>query len=176
VVASAVFQRVAGLSVILTESSYLDQKHQTNLLLQRTAEMAYPLIIPGKTTVPNVGGFFVTQLIENECQIVYNNRIWCFSAAKLTAAVVRCRQPQDHFRPAGRVHGKSLKKYLTERKISAYVRDRLPLIACGSEIIWIPGVAATDDLPDLPDLPSLLNDLPACSNQLIQVRYIEPEN
>ncbi|NLC84083.1 MAG: tRNA lysidine(34) synthetase TilS, partial [Ruminococcaceae bacterium] len=42
----------------------------------------------------------------------------------------------------GKAHGKSLKKYFCERKVPAGLRDRLPLIARGDTILWIPGVGA----------------------------------
>lgn len=114
----------------------------------------FPLRVPGFTGIPNGEGFFVTQFIENAQQIVYNSQIWCFPATALTGAVVRHRQPQDHVRLDGRGCGKTLKKYLTEQKVPAFDRNRLPLIAKGSEILWIPGVTAARHL-QRPD-PALL--------------------
>ena len=35
---------------------------------------------------------------------------------------------------------KSLKKVFQEENISVKVRNGLPLIACGAEVLWIPGV------------------------------------
>jgi len=57
--------------------------------------------------------------------------------------VVRTRQEGDVFTPYSG-HGKSLKKYLTDQKISARIGNTLPLIAFGHEILVICGVEISD--------------------------------
>lgn len=101
-----------------------------------------PLRIPGRTEIPGGTGFFLAEFIEKTDEIIYNNQIWCFAAKDLAGAVVRHRRPQDHIHPAGRACGKTLKKYLTEQQVPVSHRDRLPLIAAGSDILWIPGLTA----------------------------------
>ncbi|TGE34089.1 tRNA lysidine(34) synthetase TilS [Desulfosporosinus sp. Sb-LF] len=39
---------------------------------------------------------------------------------------------------------KSIKKVFQEETISVDVRDKLPLIACGTDVLWIPGVRQSD--------------------------------
>jgi len=101
-----------------------------------------PLMIPGRTQIPGGTGFFLAEFIEKTDEIIYNNQIWCFSAKDLAGAVVRHRRPQDRIHPAGRACGKTLKKYLTEKQVPVSRRSRLPLIAIGSDILWIPGITA----------------------------------
>lgn len=99
-----------------------------------------PLLIPGRTEIPGGTGFFLAEFIEKTDEIIYNNQIWCFAAKDLAGAVVRHRRPQDRIHPAGRACGKTLKKYLTEQQVPVSHRGRLPLIAAGSDILWIPGM------------------------------------
>lgn len=99
------------------------------------------LQVPGETKMDG-GHLFVARFIEYAQQIIYNNQIWCFSVTDLTGAVVRHRQAGDHVQPEGKVHGRPLKKFLTERRVPASERDSLPMIAIDSEVLWIPGVTA----------------------------------
>lgn len=59
-------------------------------------------------------------------------------------AVVRTRRPGDVFRPFGSGE-KKLKDFLIDQKIPREERDRLPLVADGSCIIWVAGVAMSAD-------------------------------
>ena len=73
--------------------------------------------------------------------------------AKITtlypALVLRCRQPGDRFHPAGRGVGKELRKWMNEADIPAQQRDTLPLLAAGSEVLWVCGSGFAEGLaPD----------------------------
>ena len=66
-----------------------------------------------------------------------------------TGLVLRARQPGDRFRPAGRGVHKPLRKWMNEAGIPAPIRDTLPLLASGSEVIWVCGQGFADGLaPD----------------------------
>ena len=39
---------------------------------------------------------------------------------------------------------RKLKDYLIDRKVERKERDELPLIACGSEVLFVPGHAASE--------------------------------
>ncbi len=54
--------------------------------------------------------------------------------------IMRTRQPGDVISPKG-FHGtKKLKNYFIDRKIDRDLRDRLPLLCLGSQVLWIPGM------------------------------------
>lgn len=53
---------------------------------------------------------------------------------------VRYRREGDFFHPYGAAGGKRLKKFFIDRKIPAHLRDRIPLLACGGEILWVCGI------------------------------------
>ena len=80
-------------------------------------------------------------LVENLEQVVYNSRTWYCPAALLAGAVFRTKRQGDWFSRAGSTGGKPLRRFLTDRKIPVFVRDRMLLAANESQVLWIPGVS-----------------------------------
>ena len=80
--------------------------------------------------------------------------------AKITmlysALTLRCRQPGDTFRPAGRGIRKELRKWMNETGIPPEERDRLPLLAAGSEVVWVCGTGFADGLAPTADSENVL--------------------
>ena len=63
--------------------------------------------------------------------------------------VLRTRQPGDVYRPAGRAVHNRLRKWMNEADIPAQQRDTLPLLAAGSEVLWVCGGGFAEGLaPD----------------------------
>lgn len=58
--------------------------------------------------------------------------------------LVRNRRTGDRFHPLGMPSAKKLKDFLIDRKIPAEVRDRLPLLLCNDEIVWVAGVEISE--------------------------------
>ncbi|PYQ14806.1 MAG: tRNA lysidine(34) synthetase TilS [Acidobacteria bacterium] len=56
--------------------------------------------------------------------------------------VVRTRRAGDRVRSASREL--SLKRYLIDRRVPADLRSRLPLVAAGSQVLWVPGQPAIE--------------------------------
>ena len=92
------------------------------------------------------GGYFVEfQRVKYE-EFLKNQPIFkkdlncCADCAKIQGnAILRTRQPGDFFRPAGRHLRKTLKKYYNELGIPQAERPLLPLLADGSEVLWLWG-------------------------------------
>ena len=80
--------------------------------------------------------------------------------AKITmlysALTLRCRQPGDTFRPAGRGIRKELRKWMNEAGIPPRERDTLPLLAAGRQVLWVCGEGFADGLAPGPDTGQLL--------------------
>ncbi|GGA52164.1 tRNA(Ile)-lysidine synthase [Kroppenstedtia guangzhouensis] len=57
-----------------------------------------------------------------------------------TAPVVRPRRPGDRVRPLGMNGTKKVKEALIDTKVPRRLRDGIPLLICGEEVIWVPGV------------------------------------
>ena len=62
---------------------------------------------------------------------------------------LRTRQPGDIYRPAGRQVHNRLRKWMNEAGVPAQQRDTLPLLAAGSEVLWVCGAGFAEGLaPD----------------------------
>lgn len=61
---------------------------------------------------------------------------------RLTGRVVRIepRQGGEHFRPDARRPRRSLRKLLQERDVLPWQRKVMPLLWCGDELVWVPGI------------------------------------
>lgn len=60
------------------------------------------------------------------------------SAGKLEL-LVRSRLPGDRFHPLGAPGRRKLKSFLIDQKIPRDIRERLPLVVAGKEIVWVAG-------------------------------------
>ena len=64
----------------------------------------------------------------------------CFDYDKINKLLdIRYRLEDDHLIIDAGGHVKKLARYMIESKIPEYMRDRIPVIADGSEVIWIAG-------------------------------------
>lgn len=88
------------------------------------------------------------------------------SREKLACGCVRIspRRGGERFRPDGRRPRRELKKLLQEHAVPPWVRDRMPLLWCGDELVWVPGIGidcawqcAPDETGIMPEIePALL--------------------
>lgn len=63
--------------------------------------------------------------------------------------MLRSRRPGDRYHPAGRSGSKPLRKWMNEVGIPPSEREHLPLLAAGSEVLWVCGAGFADGLaPD----------------------------
>lgn len=58
--------------------------------------------------------------------------------------VIRTRRDGDRFTPVGAPGSKKLKEHLIDRKIEREKRSEIPLIASGSEVLFVTGIASSD--------------------------------
>lgn len=115
---------------------------------------------PEKTGVYALPGGFVLQsrlrdgTFYEKTQVVHkkdlkNQADYARITLSHSALVLRSRRPGDRFRPAGRGVSKSLRKFMNEAAVPLQERDRLPLLADGSEVLWLCGFGFADGLaPD----------------------------
>ena len=96
----------------------------------------------------------LTADFEKKIQVVHkkdlkNRADYARITTLYTGLVLRARQPGDRFRPAGRGLSKPLRKWMNETGVPNELRDTLPLLASGSEILWVCGEGFADGLaPD----------------------------
>ena len=121
------------------------------LLPKANQDSVIPLkeFVQGKfTQIANSYFFMGIFHIENREKVVYNNMTWFCSTEMIQNSVVRTRCPDDVFTRAGSLTKKSLRRLFTDWKIPEAVRDRVMLIASGSEILWIPGLGHAQGFVD----------------------------
>lgn len=53
--------------------------------------------------------------------------------------VVRCRRPGDRLAPFGMRGSRKLQDLFVDAKIPVAERSRVPVVACGDEVVWVPG-------------------------------------
>jgi tRNA(Ile)-lysidine synthase len=58
--------------------------------------------------------------------------------------VVATRRPGDRMRPLGLAQAKRLQDILVDAHVPRHLRDTLPVISDGEEIVWIPGVTVAE--------------------------------
>jgi tRNA(Ile)-lysidine synthase len=81
----------------------------------------------------------------HENRPVYQNGFrQVLDAANLQGAELRLRRPGDWISPLGTSGSKSLSDYLIDRKLDRPLRDRLPLVARDSEVLWAVGVGISN--------------------------------
>ena len=104
-----------------------------------------PLALPGLTELEGV-----CTLTAEACQcepVRDNGYAQALTASALQGACLRLRRDGDFIRPFG-MGGKrkSLGDYLTDRKCALPLRDRMPLVAKDSEILWVPGYGISESV------------------------------
>lgn len=57
--------------------------------------------------------------------------------------LVRTFRPGDRFRPSGMPGSKKVKDLFIDRKVPAAQRRQIPLLFCGSELLWVCGIRAS---------------------------------
>lgn len=60
--------------------------------------------------------------------------------------VLRTPQPEDTFQPFGAPGHKPLRRWMTDRKIDPFLRTALPVLCVQNEVLWIPGLCASEQL------------------------------
>ena len=119
-------------------------------------------LLPGgkKLTVKVIPAVF-----EEKIQVVHkkdlkNQADYARITTLYPALSLRCRQPGDRCRPAGRGVSKELRKWMNEAGIPPAERESLPVLASGSEVLWICGEGFADGLaPDAGSRQILLMEL-----------------
>lgn len=110
------------------------EKHKNKLYFYRKREKD-ERVLPYTGESFSIGGYEVCIGREGKLR---------FDPSKIPSdAVIRTRREGDRFRKF-RGGEKSLGDYLTDKNCPLHLRDNLPLIACGSEVLLIAGVEISD--------------------------------
>ena len=73
-----------------------------------------------------------------------------------THSVIHTHRAGDRFHPLGAPGQKKLSDYFTDRKIPLEIRDQIPLVASGNQILFVAGYAVAESLRVGPDTKRIL--------------------
>ena len=114
----------------------------------RFEEYEYEISCPGKVVIAECGGEIECSIIKKE-EIKKEKNCVYFDYDKLNELKIRNRRDGDIIKTdAGR---KKLKKLFTDEKIPVFVRNRMPLIVSGENVLWVCGVRRCDEFKVMPD-------------------------
>ena len=137
------------------------QEEVTELPQRQTTPQpeSWPFVPEKQAEYSFAGGWKVTAELftadfEEKIQVVHkkdlkNQADYARITTLYAGLVLRTRQPGDVYRPAGRSVHNRLRKWMNEAGIPAQMRDQLPLLAAGSEVLWVCGAGFAEGLaPD----------------------------
>ena len=111
---------------------------------QKTA-FCYQLDIPGKLTLPETGQTLTASLEDNYRSSASRKTVYLdTSAVKGSSLTIRSRKNGDFFYPHGLNGKKKLKDYFIDEKVPVFLRDAVPLVLSGEDIIWVAGFRADE--------------------------------
>ncbi len=74
----------------------------------------------------------------------HSRQVFSVASGSAPSFLIRSRRTGDRFRPLGMGGTRKVKDILIDRKIEPDERDRLPILVCDGEIVWIAGVGVSD--------------------------------
>ena len=117
------------------------------LLLEQTpaatAPFTYTFSAPGSCVVPELGVRVILKRVPAAAWMWQGSSLragFSIPSERIGAVVVRSRLPGDRLQPLGGSGVRRLKEILVDRKVPRPLRDRLPLLCLGDQIIWVPGL------------------------------------
>lgn len=114
----------------------------------RLPKFSYLLKVPGKIFIPEAGicmkaylkDFSPEDIIKTDPLIAY------LDYDKIRGnLIVRNRRKGDKFRPLGSTGRKKLKDFFIDEKVTRSMRDKIPILECDGEILWICGMRIDDE-------------------------------
>ncbi|GAB7387195.1 tRNA lysidine(34) synthetase TilS [Bacillaceae bacterium] len=108
---------------------------------QGAADYAYALRIPGETEIPELGKKVRCRLFAagERPELTAPFAVFDFDLLP-EEPILRRRRPGDRVKPLGMDGSKKVKDIFIDKKIPRTERDFCPVVACGGEIVWIPGI------------------------------------
>ncbi len=130
------------------------------IILERTEETGsrmcpdfeYKVLIPGRTHIPEASITIDAEVFSIEdnpglLEVVRFSDAWeaYFDMALIDEnIIVRNRKPGDRLSPLGLKGSKKLKDVFIDKKVSRNIRDEIPVIIWGKEILWVVGLCVSD--------------------------------
>lgn len=134
-----------SLKIDLKKNYYLEVLNDTLSIKSRFKEKeaphySYKFKINNSDYIENLKITIKTKIILSNKNYASNETTAYINADQLKSDIieVRNRRNGDYFLPFGMTKKKKLKNYFIDKKIPKNIRERLPLIKIGEDIVWIP--------------------------------------
>lgn len=102
------------------------------------------LKVPGVTVIEQLGIKFQVRYTTEKC-FGDPNCVYIDGDAVSKELYIRNRVDGDRFRPLGMKGSKKLKDFFIDEKVPKYIRDSVPLVVDGDDIVWVVGYQIGDD-------------------------------
>ena len=144
-----------------------------------TESFAYPLAVPGKAFITPLNAEIIAEvgdirsrealdLPDGKFEAVFDyeklKEMFANPSLETLPLTVRNRQQGDRLQPYGMRGTKKLKDFLMDAKVPRYERDRVPLLVCDDEILWIVGYTTSERFKIQPG-----------TQQYLYLRYVNDE-
>lgn len=119
------------------------------------------LAVPGTTVVPELGMEVSVEIRKTSDKSAdFENYLWqaAFDYAKISLPLrLRNRLPGDTLRPAGMRGGrKKVQDLFVDEKVPRRLRDGVPLLVSGENVLWIAGIRTDEQFLTGPDTEQVL--------------------
>ena len=125
----------------------------------KTGNFAYPVVPVGKTSIEvlntaitaelgNIASCPTLALPDGKFEAIFDyekiRKVFAEPSLEAFPLTVRNRRQGDRFQPYGMRGTKKIKDFLIDAKVPRYERDRIPLLVCGDQILWIIGYTTSE--------------------------------
>jgi len=113
---------------------------------RRFKKFNYPLRVPGKNEIEGLNLTLNTRIIDFHPVSEKGANTAYFDVDKINfkKLLLRNRREGDRFKPFGLRGTKKLSDFFIDRKIPRRLRDRVPLLVEGEDILWVVGIRRAD--------------------------------
>ncbi len=158
-----------GEKIVMLPGGLIVQRNYGVLELRRQlvwpfpAQYDYPVDVPGVTKIKPLQLTVETSILPGSGLETYPAGLAAALAwdQPLPHLRLRNRKPGDRFWPLGMEGRGKLKKFLVDKKVPRYLRQYLPLLVSGDEILWVAGLRPAEPYKISPHTKQIL---------LVQVR------
>ncbi len=127
-----------------------------------TEDFAYPLNVPGKTFISALNAEITAYLYDMPSDDFPSlpdgtfEAMFDYSVLQLPL-IVRNRREGDRFQPHGMQGTKKIKDFLMDAKVPSSERNRIPMVVCGDEILWVIGFTTNESFKIQPQTQRCLH-------------------
>ena len=138
----------SGKTLSVSDKFYLFASEKEIKFIEKTNNLNFEakIIKEGEYNIPN-GKFYIEKCNHTPDRFPKDKELKAYvNLSKYDNLIIRTRKEGDIIKPLG-VNGKQkLKKYLNEKKVPSYLKDKIIFLAQDDEILWAPGLGISDNI------------------------------